>query len=471
MIQVQNLALTLEEKQVFSGIDFQVSGGDFFLIKGKSGSGKSLLLQIMAGLMPEIIEGDLSGTIRVMDKDPTKEGVVGMAGDLAYLMQDPDSQLCTFTVKDEILFGMENLKFSKETMQKRLDHVLRLFQIEDLKDRTISELSGGQKQKVCFASLYVMDSEIFLLDEPTANLDPQSARDIIDIACRLVHDEGKTVVLVEHNHHYAKSFVNKVYDMDRKILVTKNVETYIDVYLEDFELPTVDFKHGDKIILEGRNLSHRYRDLRVFHDIDLNLREGEILALIGESGSGKSTLANILTGLMKPSAGTVTIDGRSLADLSTMEIGNSIGLVFQNPEHQFIKYNVWDELALNLVTRHCDEKVIQERVERFLKRFNLADKADANPYELSQGEKRKLSTASMLITGQKVLILDEPTYGQDRENLIQLLNLLFEVAKSGVAIILISHDMELVKHCCHRALVMKDGSLENYRGGGNDESV
>lgn len=471
MIQVQNLALTLEGKQVFSGIDFQVSGGDFFLIKGRSGSGKSLLLQTMAGLIPEIVEADLSGTVRVMDKDPTKEGVVGMAGDLAYLMQDPDSQLCTFTVKDEILFGMENLNFTKESMKERLDHVLRLFQIEDLKDRTISELSGGQKQKVCFASLYVMDSDIFLLDEPTANLDPQSAQDIIDIARRLVHDEGKTVVLVEHNHHYAKSFVDKVYDMDKKQMITENVEIYINAYIEDFELPAVDFKHGDRIVLEGKNLSHNYGELQVFQDINLDLREGEILALAGKSGSGKSTLANILTGLMKPSAGTVNIDGRSLTDLSAMEIGNSIGLVFQNPEHQFIKYNVWDELALNLVTRRYERDIIEERVERFLERFNLASKAEANPYELSQGEKRKLSTASMLITGQKVLILDEPTYGQDRENLIQLLNLLFEVAKSGVAIILISHDMELVKYCCHRALMMKDGKLEAFKGGGGYESI
>ena len=277
--------------------------------------------------------------------------------------------------------------------------------------------------------------------------------------------------MVEHNHHYAKSFVDKVYDMDKKQMITENVEIYINAYIEDFELPAVDFKHGDRIVLEGKNLSHNYGELQVFQDINLDLREGEILALAGESGSGKSTLANILTGLMKPSAGTVNIDGRSLTDLSAMEIGNSIGLVFQNPEHQFIKYNVWDELALNLVTRRYERDIIEERVERFLKRFNLADTAEANPYELSQGEKRKLSTASMLITGQKVLILDEPTYGQDRENLIQLLNLLFEVAKSGVAIILISHDMELVEHCCHRALMMKDGKLEAFKGGGGYESI
>ncbi len=465
MISVKNLSLTLEEKEVFSGISFDVSAESFFLIKGRSGSGKSLILQALAGMIPEVVKGEVSGSVSIRDKNPVEEGVVGMSGDVGYMMQDADSQLCTFSVKDEILFGMENLNLPKEEMTTRMNDVLRLFQIEDLRHRSISELSGGQKQKVCFAALYTMNPQVFLLDEPTANLDPDSAREIISIAKMLVREEGKTVLIVEHNHGYIKDDVDGLYDLDNRRLVTDGVAEYIESYIHNYELPPIDFPPGEKVILSGKNISFSYGDLNVLKDISLELREGEILAIAGKSGSGKSTLANLLSGLVRAPAKTIQIDGKDLSKLNTMAMGETVGLVFQNPEHQFIKYTVWDELALGLVTRHYDSDAITEHVEASLAAFRLAEKKDANPYELSQGEKRKLSTASMLITGQKVLILDEPTYGQDRENLIHLLELLYKVAREKVGIILISHDPELVTRCCHRALWMTDGRLVPYERG------
>lgn len=465
LLEVKDLCLSYEEgHNVFQNINFKIKENTINLISGNSGDGKSSLLMCIARVIPETIEGVIRGEIVFQGENLENKDVQYISGTIAYMFQDSDSQLCTFTVADEIAFALENLMLPPESMENKIDEILSLVGIKELKHRQLNHLSGGEQQKVALASILALDPKLILMDEPTANLDPVSTKEMIKLIKALRDKMGKTILIIEHKIKEFAPIADTVIKFTRE-----GAETLFDPiafskeYREKFKLPKIKSNISEKVdapVLEVKNVSFSYENKKqVLKDISFNLNKGEILAIVGHNGAGKSTLSKILMGLKKPLKGEIRVKGSDISKMSVSQLGQHMGLVFQNPEHQFIKMSVYKELSLSLELRGIKEELIKEKTNSYLKKFRLYENRKDNPFTLSQGQKRRLSTATMMINGQELLILDEPTYGQDKENLIELVNLLYEVNKSGTSVLIITHDVDLVYNCCHRVVALKKGKI------------
>lgn len=464
MLNVKKLALTIDGKNIFENVSFRADAGKILLIKGASGSGKSSLLQVLARVIPYAYHGNIEGQATLGDIDILSMSMSEIAGSIGYLMQDPDSQITSHESFDELIFGPENFNKSRAEIDMIATELIDLFMLENIINKDTNQLSGGQKQRLMLASIVAINPEIYLLDEPTANLDPKSTQEIISIIDYLAHEKGKTVILVEHKLANFARIIDEVYDLETGLTLTSQVEEYLLRYSKQFELPEVIHTYSDEVLIDVKNIRYSYGENHpLFADINFKVYKGEILGLVGENGVGKSTLANLLSGFTKIQDGNISFDGKSLEDFTLKEIGQKIGLVFQNPEQQFVKLTVQEEFNISLRNRDFSEKEKQTLIDDNLAKFKLEKYKKANPFQLSQGQKRKLSTALMLVQGQDFLILDEPTYGQDPANLISLMELLIEVSRTGVAILIISHDEELLKKCCHNVIEIKNQTL-NFCG-------
>ncbi|EJP6471957.1 ABC transporter ATP-binding protein [Clostridium botulinum] len=466
MLEIKNLSLSFQNNyKVFQNINIKVKRNKVTLLTGKSGCGKSSLLMCITGVIPDIIEGNISGEIIYKGENIENKGVKTVSGEIVYMFQDPDSQLCTFTVEDEIAFGLENIKVDPSHMDNIIDEVLDRIGIKHLKKRQLNQLSGGEKQKVALASILALDPEVILMDEPTANLDPKSTIEIINLIKDLRDNFGKTILIVEHKIDEFSEIIDDVIWFEKDQAKNIDKESFIQSYKSESTLPTVNKKQSNKEkVLEAKEIYFAYnKDINVLKNVSFSLYKGEIAAIIGPNGAGKSTLSKILMGLLKVEKGNILIKGRNIRDINPRELGESMGLVFQNPEHQFIKMTVEKEMALSLEIRKQNSETIKNTVDSYLSMFDLDDHRLSNPFSLSQGQKRRLSTASMMINGQSILILDEPTYGQDRVNLKELINLLYKINSQGASIFMITHDMDMVLNCCDRVIQLENGEVK-YEG-------
>ncbi|NFV11829.1 ABC transporter ATP-binding protein [Clostridium sporogenes] len=466
MLEIKNLSLSFQNNyKVFQNINIKVKRNKVTLLTGKSGCGKSSLLMYITGVIPDIIEGNISGEIIYKGENIENKGVKTVSGEIVYMFQDPDSQLCTFTVEDEIAFGLENIKVDPSHMDNIIDEVLDRIGIKHLKKRQLNQLSGGEKQKVALASILALDPEVILMDEPTANLDPKSTIEIINLIKDLRDNFGKTILIVEHKIDEFSEIIDDVIWFEKDQAKNIDKESFIQSYKSESTLPTVNKKQSNKEkVLEAKEIYFAYnKDINVLKNVSFSLYKGEIAAIIGPNGAGKSTLSKILMGLLKVEKGNILIKGRNIRDINPRELGESMGLVFQNPEHQFIKMTVEKEMALSLEIRKQNSETIKNTVDSYLSMFDLDDHRLSNPFSLSQGQKRRLSTASMMINGQSILILDEPTYGQDRVNLKELINLLYKINSQGTSILMITHDMDMVLNCCDRVIQLENGEVK-YEG-------
>ncbi|WP_409069960.1 ABC transporter ATP-binding protein [Clostridium sp. FAM 1755] len=466
MLEIKNLSLSFQNNyKVFQNINIKVKKNKVTLLTGKSGCGKSSLLMCITGVIPDIIEGNISGEIIYKGENIENKGVKTVSGEIGYMFQDPDSQLCTFTVEDEIAFGLENIKIDPSHMNNIIDEVLDRIGIKHLKKRQLNQLSGGEKQKVALASILALDPEVILMDEPTANLDPKSTIEIINLIKDLRDNFGKTILIVEHKIDEFSEIIDDVIWFEKDQAKNIDKESFIQSYKSESTIPTVNKKQSNKEkVLEAKEIYFAYnKDINVLKNVSFSLYKGEIAAIIGPNGAGKSTLSKILMGLLKVEKGNILIKGRNIRDINPRELGESMGLVFQNPEHQFIKMTVEKEMALSLEIRKQNSETIKNTVDSYLSMFNLDDHRLSNPFSLSQGQKRRLSTASMMINGQSILILDEPTYGQDRVNLKELINLLYKINSQGTSILMITHDMDMVLNCCDRVIQLENGEVK-YEG-------
>lgn len=463
MLEIKNLCLKFsEEDTVFEDVNFKVKKNTINLITGKSGCGKSSLLMCLSRVIPETVEGIMGGEIIYNGENIDHKKAEDISGDIAYMFQDPDSQLCTFTVEDEIAFGLENINIDPDKMETIIDNILDLVGIKNLKHSYLNKLSGGEKQKVALASILALDPDLILMDEPTANLDPISTRQIVELVRRLRDDMGKTIIIIEHKLDEFKNIIDQVIELNNKKTNILDVDYFVREFKKNSIYPKRPFMDNQgNVVLDVKDLSFSYSyEKEVLKDINFSLNKGEIAALVGHNGAGKSTLSKLLIGFMKPTRGNIILNNQDLAKLNVKDIGEYMGLVFQNPEHQFIKMSVEKELSLSLEIRGNSKELVKEKTNLYLKDFDLLNSREANPFNLSQGQKRRLSTASMMINGQPILILDEPTYGQDRENLIKLIELLYQINSYGTSILIITHDMEMVERCCDKVIYLNNGEIE-----------
>jgi len=515
LLRVRDLSLTHTDvaHPTPQNVSFDVAAGEVVLVLGPSGSGKSTLTLALNGLIPQSVPAEVSGSVEVNGHDAATTPVATLSTDVAMVFQDPDAQMVTGTVLDEVAFALENLLLPVDEVLSRAERALRRMGLWTRRDWNPDRLSGGGRQRLAIACALAMGSSLIVLDEPTANLDPRGIDEVYGALKELIADGDRAIVLVEHNLDAALRFASRVIVLDRAGRLAFDgpaadvIRTHTDALLEmgvwlpsatlvgrmlrergilpasaplpltpeqlsaaipadavPSEIagqrapgPAADAKADALIRLRG--LSIRRGRSEVLHGIDLDIPAGSLTAIIGANGAGKTTLIQALAGVLPAPKRQVSIDGMDPATASPRELAAHVGFVFQNPEHQFIAHTVFDELAHGLRLRRVPEPEIRERVAEMLERFGLTHKAEVHPFLLSGGEKRRLSVGTALITRPRVLALDEPTFGQDRARATELLHLLRDLRDEGTTIVLVTHDLQLVADHADHTVMLVDGRV------------
>ena len=447
-----------------SGVDLDIAPGERVLVLGPSGSGKSTLMGGLAGLLGGAEEGEATGTLTVDGVAPADaRGRVGL------LMQDPEAQVVLARVGDDVAFGMENLGVAREEIWPRVENSLEAVGLSVPLDHSTTELSGGQKQRLALASILAMGPGLLLLDEPTANLDPSGVAEVRAAVETVVERTGATVVVVEHRVDVWASLVDRVIVVAdgaiaadgplREVLAQQGEalrERGIwlpgdDVAAEVGPAPEVAPASSEATpIARVADLTIGYAaDAPVRSGIDLTIERGVSTCIVGANGAGKSTFALTLAGLLPPLEGTVeveTSDGTrgDPHEWSSKQLLGRMSMVFQEPEYQFLAATVAEELAIGPRAAGMSEEEIAPLVDEHLEALGLTALARANPMTLSGGEKRRLSVATALISAPELLILDEPTFGQDRGTWLGLVRLLRAALARGVTLVSITHDPAFV---------------------------
>ena len=421
---------------------YEINSGDIMLIGGESGAGKSTLLHALKGFIPETIFGKMSGTVLFKGKDLCHLSSVQRAK-IGYLFQNPASQMIHKTVRQELAFGMENLNIKPQVIRQKIAEFSEQFEIEELLDRNIAELSGGEKQKTALLAILLMDPDILLFDEPTAFLDPSSAKHFVGLFHKIAKD--KTIITVEHNLDYLKEHIN------RSIFIKKNgdiSEQSVSNIIWEPSFEKIKKITPGKKVLEIKNLSFGYKQ-PLLKDINLDLREGEIVSIIGDNGAGKTTLLKLIGGIIKKYSGQIKYENNEIRQIHYKKYYQDLTMLMQNPENHFIFNEVIQE-----VNHQTD----------ILQLINLHGYQKRNPFTLSEGEKRRLSLAILWSLERKIFLLDEPTFGQDAKNKENLINLICQMRQQGKSFLIISHDLPFIKAISDRTLMLKNGYLENVSG-------
>lgn len=489
-------------------INLKIYPGEKVLIVGPSGSGKSTIVHCINGLVPFSFAGDITGTLSVKGEDPAKLGVFGMSKIAGTVLQDTNGQFVGLTVAEDIAFALENDMVLQEEMFERVEEAAQVVDVETLLTHAPWELSGGQKQRVSMAGVMVDDVEILLFDEPLANLDPATGKKAIDLIDRISRERNTTILIIEHRledvlYRDADRIVvvgdgRIVADLkpdellSRDILMEQgireplyiaamkhagcriteesrpqHIETMVlDAYKERVKewFRTSEYEKGkraEKSVLTVKDLYFSYVEgKQVLQHIHFDIHKGEMVSIVGKNGAGKSTLAGIICGFMKPTRGSILLNGQDMEGLSVKERGEKIGLVMQSPGQMISKPMIYDEVALGLTVRGVPEEEVKERVYRTLKICGLYPFRNWPISALSYGQKKRVTIASILVMNPEVIILDEPTAGQDYRHYTEIMEFLKEINESyGITIIMITHDMHLMLEYTDRAIVIADGHL------------
>ncbi|TME25963.1 MAG: ATP-binding cassette domain-containing protein [Chloroflexi bacterium] len=440
-------------------LDFDWEEGERLLLLGPSGAGKSTLALCLDGLIPHALDAHWeNGTLTVGGRDTRSATLAELTGDVGVLFQDPETQLVMLETDDEIAFGLENLGLPPKEMVERIAEARASTGLGPETPRRLDTLSGGTKQRVALASLLAMRPRALVLDEPTANLDPIGAREVVTAFAALAIRRERSFLVIEHRIDPLLRFIDRVAVLgdDGRLALAGDPENVFmgradepaDLLVERWPRGASARRDerapGRRITVAARAVAYRYRaaEREAVNDASLELREGEIAAVVGANGAGKSTLGLLLAGVLRPSRGAVEVTG-------------DVAYVFQYPERGFLAATVRDEVRYSATIG----RRIARDPDALLERFGLARLAEANPHSLSHGEKRRLSVASALVTSPAVLILDEPTFGQDLRNTRELVSILREERDRGTTVVLITHDLSLVAEVADRAIAMAGGAI------------
>ena len=431
------------KKNIIDGFSYDFLEGKVYLISGFSGCGKSTLAYILSGLYPEH-KGIMSkGKVLLLNREISEYSPNERVKDIMMMFQNSDAQFCMEKVKDEIIFCLENIEYSVEKMDELVDRVLSEMDILYLKDRDLSSLSGGEKQKVALAIILAISPKIIILDEPFANVDYESSQEIIQKLKRLNEENKTTIIAIDHRISLWKDIEYEFLYLGKGCKILDDTSYFELEDSEEIKENRENLKEKE-VVLELENISIGYGEKKLLENCSLIAREGEIVSLVGKSGAGKSSLLLNITGLTKIKNGTIKFLGKDIKRWKRKEILKNIGIVFQNPQNQFITYKVIDELIFSMKQNEKDEKKLLERAENLLKQFNLYEYRNYSPFALSQGQQRKVAVLSMLAGDQKILLCDEPTYGQDNRTSKEIMEFLKKRANEGLTIIIVSHDRNLV---------------------------
>lgn len=443
-------------EKVLSDVDFYVDYGEVALLSGLSGEGKSTLLSIVSGIIPNIINGEITGEVLVDGKSIIGQKLAQTCRKAGVVLQNADSQIIHKLVDDEIAFGCENFAISAKKIGEQIDRVCAIMGLD--KTAQTRTLSGGQKQRLITASTLAAGQRILILDEPLANLDVESANLLMDTLRQLAR-AGYAVLVVEHRLDMILPFVDTVWNI-RAGVVTKvgNKQEYLlsqTVMIED----NSDSRDIGKTLFSVNHVTFLVKKKEILKDVNFNICEGERLLLLGENGCGKTTLLRLLARLYKPTNGNIeqTLNPKFGKRYRGKKWFKSVGVVYQNPNYQLFMPTVEQEIAFNVLSKNYAEEMI--------KLFGLEHLRKRHPQSLSEGQKRRVSIAAVAAGNPEVLLLDEPTVGQDYKGLCELVKILNELHdRSGNTMVTITHDMRCAEALCDRAILIADGTIKAQGG-------
>jgi energy-coupling factor transport system ATP-binding protein len=435
-------------------VSLSIGQGEVVLLTGPSGSGKSTLLRAFNGLVPHFTGGRIGGSVRVANLDPVRKGPAPMSGVVGMVFQDPESQFVVDRVEDEIAFALENAAVPREEMRQRINDVLRWLDIEHLRDRVIGTLSGGEGQRVAIASALAMRPKVLALDEPTSQLDEDSAADVLNAIAKLNRELGLTIVLSEHRLERVTPFATRTVRLAAGQLTeheTRKAEEIATSHTTRHAAPSQQ-------MLRVTDLYAGYDGRVVLRGAHLDVRAGEVVALMGRNGSGKSTLLKSIVGLTPMMRGEIKVMGRSIAGRDTADICREAAYLPQNPNTLLFADTVGDEL--NITRRnHALPPFSANDARAMLATLGIARYAQAYPRDLSVGERQRAALGAVTAAHPGLLLLDEPTRGLDAESKHKLANMLRHYAEDGVGVLLVTHDHALVEMCADRVVVLDNGVI------------
>jgi len=528
VVSVKNLEFSYlgSHEKVLRGISFEVHEGELIGVCGPTGCGKSTMFMCLNGLIPHWIKGEVTGEVRVKGLNPQERTIPEMSQVVGMVFQNPETQLFTPAVEREVAFPLENLGIPQKEIKERIDEALEWVGIPHLRKKSPEDLSGGQKQLVAVAATLAMRPSILLLDEPTADLDPVGAEQVLNVIRNLNEKYGITVMIIEHRVDELSEFADKImlinegqivkfdevhkvfsdWDLVEKvgvraprvtesvvklqrfgifnkirgskmpITVTEAARVYSQLFSKESEinvrdmeklkkLPAHSFERKKRIdrskpILSVKNLTFVYPDgTKALNDVSLDIYEQEFIAIIGHNGSGKTTLCKHFLNLLTPTKGEVFVCGNNTKGMKVSRLAEDVGYVFQNPDHQLFADTVKDEVAYGPLNLKMPEEEVLDRVKRSLEVVGAEGLWDEYPRALSRGQRQRVATASTLAMASRILVLDEPTTGQDQRGLKRIMDLILRLNEEGRTIVMITHDMDLVAEYADRVVVMAQGKI------------
>ncbi len=490
------------------GLSLRVDPGEFVLLTGPTGCGKSTLLKTINGLIPHVVGGTLHGRVAVDGIETRQAPMSALSQKVGLVFQNPEDQIFSTMVLDEVAFGPENLALPREEIRRRVETALEAVGLDGLGHRGTQMLSGGQKQRLAIGSVLSMAPDILLLDEPFAQLDPRGTREVLEVV-RKLNAQGMTVILVEHRIHEVIDVVDRVVVMDRGrialdgdprrvfeksellerlgIRIPDSVELSWKMGFDEVALNLADVQRKlngqggvgavrgtspswsgrtfrplpDEPVLEAESVTFRYdrKKEAILDNVSLTVRKGEMVALMGNNGSGKSTLLHQFAGLLKPGSGTVRVCGHDTRRSSPWKLAGEVGIVFQNPTLMLFNETVREEMEHGPKTLRMDETAMKRTVSEIADRLGVVPLERDNPLALSGGQRLRVALAAILTLRPSVVLLDEPTSGQDRGNCDSLLQYLRSLSRRGVTVLFSTHDVDAAIRFSERLVVMKDGKI------------
>lgn len=521
MIEIQELTFKYAEakKNALENVTLNIQKGDFVGIIGESGAGKTTLCSCLNALIPHHYTGDFYGSVKVEGQDTFDVKPDKLALKVGSVFQDIESQIVSYFVEDEILFGLENFGVPANQIEERITEALEALGISELRHREISTLSGGQKQKVVFASIIALKPDYLILDEPTGELDPASSLQIFKLLKKLNEERGITVIVAEQKIMLLCEFVKKLIVLEKGTVVhygeirstlthqremeetginCPRVLTLTGKMMEEGLTPSgmktedriclntqeaADFikrmmgndchvkadddslkpsqepvtEPSEQPVLEFKNVCFSYNETANVHDLNVKIQKGDFTAITGSNGAGKSTFSKLCNGLLQPSAGDVFVLGQNTKRNKVSSLAKHIGFLFQNPDRQICCSTVEEEIAFSLKNNGLSKEEIQRKVEATIKEFGFDAKTE--PFNMSRGQRQRLCLACLIALNPEILILDEPTTGLDYRECMEMMNRIRELNENGTTVIMVCHDMEVVLDFAKSVIVMNRGEI------------
>ncbi|MDX1615958.1 MAG: energy-coupling factor transporter ATPase [Candidatus Promineifilaceae bacterium] len=484
-------------RSALRSVSLDVEAGEFVLIAGPSGAGKSTLLRCLNGLVPHFSGGLFGGMVEVNGVSAVHDGPSRLSKLVGFVFQSPETQAVLDTVEAEVAFGLENAGVPQQQMRLRVDEVLNLLELADVRDRKLTSLSGGERQRVAIAAALALRPRVLALDEPTSQLDPQAAESVLESLRRLNEELGLTILLVEQRLERVVRHADRLVFMEAgTITVDGPLRQALSRISPAYQPPLaklgselgidpvpITVKDGlrelmfdgraakatapqprtngrrHEILLQAKNIGFSYGGRAVLHGVNLEVRAGETVVVVGRNGAGKSTLARCLVGLLAPGQGKVYIEGRSTHGRRVAEICRDVAYLPQSPDDLLFAESVSEELTITLDNHGLMPEQVNPGPAELLKALGLEEVVDRYPRDLSVGQRQRVALGSVIVHGPKLLILDEPTRGLDYVVKQRLVDLLARWKEAGKGTLLVTHDVELAAEVADRVTVLSDGRV------------